>query len=127
METAIVIANLLPEIISAVIALVGVALAAWQAFRARDLRKGLRLTEQTLAGLIAAVEMLPDSPERDKTKRLIKQMSLLIGTEGATLAPLVEQIVRLLNDQGILTDGDDSGGMLRASAAIQAWSAEHAK
>lgn len=116
-----VILAALPELISAGIAVVALATAAWQAFKRRDMAAGLELSERTIEGLVATVALLPDSEETRRLKNTVKQMSLQLGVERTKLAPVVKQVEKLLKDAGITTTGDDSGSWLRASEAVKAY------
>jgi hypothetical protein len=117
MESLISILVVMPEAISAVVAVVSLAVAAWQAFRRRQYQAGFELSDDALRGVVAAIELLPDSPERDKTKSVIRRMAETLGTESEVLARTVKSVEAALDAAGVRTDGDDTGYLVRAAQA----------
>ena len=121
METLIPILIALPNIISALVAVAALGTAAWQAFRTRDIKRGLELSDKTLGGLVATVALMPDNEHTLRLKESVKRMSDLLGTEKTKLESTVKDVEKLLEDAGILSDGDDTGHLVRASEAVRLW------
>ena len=121
METLIPILVALPNIISAMVAVAALGTAAWQAFRTRDIKRGLELSDKTLGGLVATVALMPDNEHTLRLKESVKRMSDLLGTEKTKLESTVKDVEKLLEDAGILSDGDDTGHLVRASEAVRRW------
>lgn len=120
------IIDLIPEIISALVALISLVVAAWKAFEARDYRQGFELTQETLDLLIASVEMLPDGAEKDRLTSTIRTISEHLDADSAgDLAQNLDNIVHEVRDRlrqtGVLTTGDDTGEVIRASEALNRW------
>ena len=118
METTILILTALPNLIAAAVAVASLGMAAYQAFKARDLRRGAVLSERALYGLVAVVAMLPDTERTRQLKEAVARISKGLGVEAETVAPAVQDVEKLLRDAGVLTTGDDSGQWVRAVEAI---------
>ena len=121
METIVPILIALPNIISALVAVAALGTAAWQAFRTRDIKRGLELSDKTLGGLVATVALMPDNEHTLRLKESVKRMSDLLGTEKTKLESTVKDVEKLLEDAGILSDGDDTGHVVRAAEAVRLW------
>ena len=121
METLIPILVALPNIISAMVAVAALGTAAWQAFRTRDIKRGLELSDKTLGGLVATVALMPDTEQTRRLKETVKRLSESLGTEKTKLESTVKDVEKLLTEAGILSDGDDTGHVVRAAEAVRLW------
>lgn len=120
METTLLLIKMGGEIALVLITVVTTAVAAYQRFKARQYKEGFRLSEETLDGLILAIEALPDSEGKREVKAAIKEASEYLGTEGPVLAAKVKAVEKALRDLGWWSTGE-TGATVRATEAARQW------
>lgn len=106
------------EIISAVVALITGAIAIYKAVKAKEYSNALDLSDTTLKGIIAAIELLPEGDKKQEVKTQIMGLSMWLHTEKPKLHALVKQITALLAEAGIASDSDGPH-LFRAAAVIK--------
>ena len=120
METTLLLIKMGGEIALVLITVATTAVAAYQRFKAGQYKEGFRLSEETLDGLIIAIEALPDSDGKRQVKAAIKEASEYLGTEGPVLSEKVKKIEKALRDLGWLSTGE-KGATIRAGEAARQW------
>ena len=113
MEIALVI-----KIVEALVVIVPSMWGVYKTVKAKKYREAMSLSDETLKGIIAAIELMPQTPTTKALKSNIQKMSTTLGTEKEKLADLVQVISNLLDEMGIKRDGDVAT-VLRAADAIR--------
>ncbi len=113
MEIALII-----EIVKLGAIIIPAAIAVVKHFKAKKYKEAMNLSDETLKGIVAAIELMPDTPLTKSLKANIQKMSTTLGTEKDKLADLVIVITGLIDELGIKRDGDVAA-VLRAADAIR--------
>lgn len=101
------------------VGVVTMAVAAYEWFKARRYKEAFEMSEVTLEGLVAAIELLPESEQTKRLKRTIRQVAENLGTEGPKLAKLVKEVESLLKAHGLVGKGEDMAQAARAAQAVE--------
>lgn len=113
MEIALII-----KIVEALVVIVSSIWGVYKTVKAKKYREAMSLSDETLKGIIAAIELMPQTPTTKALKANIQKMSTTLGTEKEKLADLVQVISNLIDEMGIKRDGDVAT-VLRAADAIR--------
>ena len=92
METITALLVALPALIAA-----ASAVANWvQAGRAKDTRRALEMSDDTLLAIVAALQAVDPDGRLKPTKDAIRAAAVALGTEEGKLGPLVDQVRAML-------------------------------
>ena len=103
---------------STILAVAGLAAAVYKHFKAKDSADKMILSQDTLKGIVAVIQTLPQNTTTIELKDNIQKMAIQLGTEDSQLSKTVAEIKALFAASGIKSDGD-TATVLRAAAAIQ--------
>lgn len=93
METEVII-----EIIKVGVGVVVGLYGIYEAWKSRRHKRAFELSESTLEGIVAVIELLPENDKTQDLKEKIRRASTLIGTESEKLAGLVSEIRELYRE-----------------------------
>ncbi len=106
------------QVIQLAVLVVTSGIAIYKGIKAKQWKQSAVITEQALAAVAAAIEMLPASETKAKLKVRIEQISKLIGTEGPVLAELVQDVSEALKAAGLVGHGQRDDDVVNAVAAL---------
>lgn len=99
--TILALLQAVPSIIAAGVAIAGAAAAISQWWRNRNTTTALTAANQTAAGMIAAAELVPQTPEIVEFKRVAQMIQTQTGLELKKAAGLVGATKAVLVSQGL--------------------------
>ena len=96
-------------------------LAYRQTKKAGTTESQLELANKSIAGMITVLDAVEQTPAIIAAKQKIKVIQTMLGTEGAKVADLVDQVKTIISGLGLCSPDDNSSAaqLLRAADAIK--------
>lgn len=107
------------ELIKWGVAIVAALWGLWNEISKRRVGKAYNKTEEALEGMIAALELVPQTEEIKKLKMNVHWVQKGMGRNEDTVVPLINKVVGILERYGVWNAKDEDAKVARAAKAIQ--------